>query len=79
VERSSFSGAEIVALVTKLGKNVVAKLAAFLIQKKKSEAGRVIEIKCGRDQSIKLQGFGGEDVAQMESHLVELISAMKAK
>jgi hypothetical protein len=78
VVRSSFSGAQIVSLVTSLGKGVVEKLAGFLIQKKKTEADRTIEIKY-RDNSIKLQGFGGDDVVQMEAQLVKLIHEMKGK
>jgi hypothetical protein len=77
VTRSSFSGAEVVALVASLGKATIGKLAAFLVQAKKTEAARSIKIKVGRDREVSLTGFGGDEVKQMEDQLLLLIRELK--
>lgn len=78
VTRSSFSGAEVIALVVSLGQETIGKLAAFLVQAKKTEAARSIKIKVGRDREVSLTGFGGDDVQQMSDRLILLIRELKA-
>ena len=75
--RSSFSGTEILAIVGKVTKPVIAALSAFLLEQKRNKAQQTIKIRTGRDSFVELKGFGSEDLASMEKSLVKLIEAQK--
>ncbi|MGH8559285.1 MAG: hypothetical protein ACRESZ_17925 [Methylococcales bacterium] len=76
VEESSFSGMEIVTIFGKWTHSFVEKVAAFLIEKKKTEAAQEVWIKIGENE-IKLKGFGGEDVDSMKQSINELVQQLR--
>jgi hypothetical protein len=78
-QRSSFSGAELISLAGVLTPVFVTAVSTFLVQAKKSDASRKIKIKCGRDNEISLENFGGDDLASMEPAVLKIVEAMKSK
>ena len=77
VERSSFSGSEVLAVIGKAAKPFISALSALLLQTKKNAAQRSIKIKTGRDSFVELTGFGGDDLKSMAASIEKLIKAQK--